>query len=244
MKYLVGVFGSRADAEGATRAFRSTGISRERLNSLTPKASERELAAVPTIAAEQPGVGKALGGVVGGALGLAGGLGIGSVIESPHISGIPLPFAGLAVVVLLCIVGTLGGMAVGSALDDALSEGLPVDEFFIYQSALRQGRSVLIAAAAGDAEADAFRALLVEHGAETIDAAHQEWLVGLCAAEEQNYVGSAEAFGPDRSINPHARANSYEQALEFLRRRYGRIEAESTDRSGQVDKPGSRRRVA
>jgi len=41
--------------------------------------------------------------------------------------------------------GAIGGAALGDALDEGMTEGLPKDELFIYEDALRQGRSVVIA---------------------------------------------------------------------------------------------------
>jgi hypothetical protein len=43
---------------------------------------------------------------------------------------------------LLGAIGAVGGGAVGGALESAISEGLPEDELFIYEDALRKGRII------------------------------------------------------------------------------------------------------
>ena len=79
MNTVVGVFASRSSAERACAELAPLGIAEHRVNLLTPHMTNRELTAIPTIEAEQPGMGKALGAAVGGAVGLAGGMGIGEV---------------------------------------------------------------------------------------------------------------------------------------------------------------------
>jgi hypothetical protein len=71
MKAIVGVFKSRSDAERSAAELVPLEIPKARINILTPEVTDKEIAAVPTVAGEQPGVGKALGAVVGGAMGVA-----------------------------------------------------------------------------------------------------------------------------------------------------------------------------
>src|SRR5438552_18957978 len=73
---VVGTFKSRSSAERSVTELAPLQIPRDRINILTPEATDKELAAVPTVAGEQPGMGKAMGPVVGGALGIAGGAGL------------------------------------------------------------------------------------------------------------------------------------------------------------------------
>jgi hypothetical protein len=76
MKAIVGVFKSRSDAERGAAELVPLEIPKDRINILTPEASDKEIAAVPTVTGEQPGMGKAMGAVVGGAMGVAGGAGL------------------------------------------------------------------------------------------------------------------------------------------------------------------------
>src|SRR6204780_1304910 len=88
MKAVVGVFKARSDAELGVAELRPLDIPTNRITILTPNATEEELAAVPTVAGEQPGMGKALGAVVGGAVGVAGGGGLVPVLLHFLIPGV------------------------------------------------------------------------------------------------------------------------------------------------------------
>ena len=76
MEAVTGVFYSRSDAEGAVEKLRAAGLKPDKVTLLTPGKTEKidtELESVPLVAAEQSGMGKAIGGVVGAAAGLSGG---------------------------------------------------------------------------------------------------------------------------------------------------------------------------
>lgn len=76
MEPVAGVFYSRSDAEGAVEKLRAAGLKPDKVTLLTPGKTEKidtELESVPLVAAEQSGMGKAIGGVVGAAAGLSGG---------------------------------------------------------------------------------------------------------------------------------------------------------------------------
>src|SRR5215469_6603594 len=75
MESIAGVFQSRVAAEEGLAELLPLGIPKDRITVLTPEATEKELSAVPTVEAEQPGMGKPLGAAVGGAVGLASGMG-------------------------------------------------------------------------------------------------------------------------------------------------------------------------
>src|SRR5919202_2746315 len=179
MSTVAGIFNSRADAERAAGRLREAGVAEDRISLLTPGTTREQLDEVPTTETEQPGMGTALGGAVGGALGVAGGLHLGAV-ASLLIPGVgPVLAAGLIGAALLGAGGALGGAAVGETLDQTLSEGLPKDELFVYEDALRQGRTIVVAIARDDFQADQARRILVEAGAESLDSARESWWVGL-----------------------------------------------------------------
>src|SRR6202167_4712895 len=105
MKSVVGIFGTRQEAERAASTLDSAGIAKSRIAVLTPQSTAQEIAAVPTMDAEQPGMGMALGATVGGAMGLAGGVTLGA-LASVLIPGVgPILGIGFAAGAL----GFLGG---------------------------------------------------------------------------------------------------------------------------------------
>jgi hypothetical protein len=170
MEAVTGIFRTRADSERAVQRLKDIGIEGKRqLNILTPDSTDREIAQVPTSDTEQPGMGAAVGGVVGGASGMM----IGSAVTSLLIPGVgPVVAVGM---VASAILGVFAGAAAGDALEDSTTDGTPKDEMFLYEDALRQGRTVLIALAEDDKQAETARLALAESGAESIDAARKAW---------------------------------------------------------------------
>ncbi|HEV8337160.1 MAG TPA: hypothetical protein VGR67_12145 [Candidatus Polarisedimenticolia bacterium] len=222
MVAVTGIFKSRADAEGAVERLRRIGIEGKRqLNLLMPGATDQEIAQIPTSDAEQPGMGAAVGGVVGGASAMA----IGSAATSLLIPGIGLVAA--VGIVASGLLGAFAGAAAGGALEDSMTEGPPKDEVFLYEDALRQGRTVIIALAKDDEQAESARRALAESGAESIDAARQRWWIGLRDLEHEHYTADGKNFadaesayrrGFEAALHPETRGRSYEEAKERLRR--------------------------
>ncbi len=232
MNTVAGIFSSRADAEGAVERLRSAGVGEDSVSLLTPGTTQGELdAAVPTTETEQSGTGTALGGTVGGAIGAAGGLHLGAAIASFFVPGVgPIMAAGIIGAALLGAGGVATGMAAGSALEGNLAKGLPHDELFVYEDALRQGRSVLIVSAEDDEQAERVRVVLADAGAESLDAARESWWVGLRDAEEEEYTGQGSDFKTDEphyrrgfeaALHPQARGRSYDEDAGRLRECFG-----------------------
>ena len=232
MRTVSGIFQTREAAERAVEHLRSIGINDEQISLLAPGASAEELdAAVPTTETEQPGMGKAIGGWAGGALGVAGGMHIGAAAASLFVPGVgPVIAAGLIGAALLGIGGAGVGVAAGGALEDAVAEGLPQDELYVYEDALRQGRTVVIVVGDDDAQGESIRNILAQAGAESIDAARESWWVGLRDAEDEEYVGQGRDFKTDEphyrkgfeaALHPRWRDRSYEENADILRERYG-----------------------
>ena len=230
MKTVTGIFNSRGDAEQALGRLRSLGIADERLSLLAPGASAESLDEVPTTETEQPGMGTALGGVVGGALGVAGGLHLGAAVASFFVPGVgPILAIGLVGAALFGAGGAAAGAAAGGAMEDTVAGGLPADELYVYEDALRQGRSVVIAVTE-DEQAEAARRTLDGAGAESVDAARENWWVGLRDAEEAQYAGEGRDFhrdeplfrrGFESALHPSARGKSYAEDAERLRSCFG-----------------------
>ncbi len=187
-------------AREATVALRRVGFSHEQVSLLSPRSSEAEIHAVPTSDSEQPGVGGAIGGMLGGALGVAGGLELG-MAATALIPGIgPVLAFGLLGAALLGAGGAAGGIALGHAVDDKATEGIPSDEIFFYEDALRQGRSVVLVLAADDSEEQRAHKLLGDAGAESLDAARKDWWLGLRDDEEEHYRALGYNFELDEEV--------------------------------------------
>ena len=232
MESIVGIFNSFADAKRASALLRSLGIPDNRMAVLSPNTRESEVeAGVPTTDAEQPGVGAALGGTVGAALGVAGGLEAGAAAASLLVPGVgPVLALGILGAAILGVGGAAAGAFAGQALEEGLARGIPRDELYVYEDALRRGRSVVIAFVDDAAVADQARAQLSHAGAESIDAARDEWWVGLRDAEREHYTKQGGNFDTDEAkyrlgfeaaMRPDCRGRSCGDMQTKLDERYG-----------------------
>jgi len=220
MKTVAGIFLSADDALRAVAGLESIGVARGDITVLMPGASQRQVDAVPTDEGEQPGMGKALGAVVGGAVGAASGVPIGAALVSLMVPGIgPVIASGILGAALL----GAGGAAIGGALEDKLSEGLPKDEIFVYEDALRHGRTVVIALVHDDALAEQARLALLAAGASSVDAAREQWWIGLSDVDKAGYAPDEEQTyrrGFEAALHRDTRGRSFEDARDLLARRY------------------------
>jgi hypothetical protein len=231
MNTVAGIFQTHEEGARAVEALRGLGLSEANLSLLSPGTSAPETEAeVQTSDTEQPGMGNALGGLVGGAMGAAGGMTLGAAAASLLIPGVgPIMAAGIVGAALFGAGGAAAGMAAGGALEDNIAHGLPHDELFIYEDALRQGRTVVIAGVEDDEQGKAARNALDAAGAESVDAARESWWVGLRAAEDEDYTGQGRDFKSDEpvyrrgfeaALHPQSRGASYAESAERLRARY------------------------
>jgi hypothetical protein len=226
MKPVAAVFKTRSAAQSAAAGLVPLGIPKDRINILTPDVTQAELAQLPTQGAEQPGMGKAMGATVGGAIGLAAAGTLPALLGSLLVPGVgPLLAIGLAGGVL----GAVAGGGVGAAMESASTDGLPEDELFVYEDALRQGHSAVIAIAANDQQGEAARGALEDAGAESIDRAREMWWVGLRDAEKETYQAHGHDFDEDEryfrcgfEAAQHSanRGKSYEECRVRLGDRY------------------------
>jgi len=238
---VVGVFKSRSAAERGVDELLPLEIPKDRINILTPEATDKELAAVPTVAGEQPGMGKAMGAVVGGAMGIAGGAGLAPAIASLLIPGVgPVLGIGILASSLLGAIGALSGAAVGAALETEVFKGLPEDELFVYEDALRKGRSVAVVMAEDD-EADAVRGALESAGAETVDRAREMWWLGLRDVEKEKYTADGANFDRDEqgfrsgfevALQLRNRNRPWDQCYQELSERDSRVNDSEAFRRG------------
>jgi hypothetical protein len=156
----------------------------------------KEIQTVPTDATEQPGMGTAMGALLGGGVGITGG----SVLMA-LIPGVgPITALGLLGAAILGAAGATVGAVTGGTIEKASYEGLPEDEIFLYEDALRKGRSVLIALADDEPSAASARDILKQAGAESVDAAREQWWTGLRSSEETRYAKSGRSFTEDEEF--------------------------------------------
>ncbi len=153
---------------------------------------------MPTSDTEQPGVGAAIGGVVGAAVGMAGGFELG-VAATALIPGVgPVIAAGIAGAALLGAGGLAAGAEIGSKQDKDSTEGIPADELYFYEDALRQGRSLVIAFVKDDEEKHRAETIMQDGGAESLDAARERWWLGLKDDEREHYEALGQNFELDQ----------------------------------------------
>lgn len=236
METVSGIFPSRGQADQAVRELHDIGIPNDRIALLTPGMSDARVeSAVPTADSEQPGMGQAMGGAVGGAMGVAGGATLGAAAASLLVPGVgPVIAGGILGAALLGAGGTAAGVAAGGALEKELEAGLPHDELYIYEDALRNGKSVVIAFVEQEGAVYSAQSALVGAGAESIDQARENWWVGLRDAEEADYQKAGGNFQTDeadyrsgfenalRERSKKASSEAYAEWSEAFRRGYER----------------------
>jgi hypothetical protein len=239
MEAVTGVFSTRSDAERAAEKLIAAGVEGDKVTLLTPGGTDKidkELQMVPVVAGEQSGMGKAIGGVVGAAAGLSGG-----PLLAAFVPGVgPILAVGLLGAAVLGAAGASLGAIAGGKLESSMTEGLPEDELFVYEDALRKGRSVVIALTQERRDASRLRELLKAEGAEAIDAAKEQWWIGLRSAEQEHYSKFSTNFSEDEkfyrlgfeaALHARTRCQEYDQAvgemnadIEDLQRQYPEAE--------------------
>jgi hypothetical protein len=168
MHAVVGIFQTIEDARrGGREIFRV--VPRARVRLVSPTATDAEIDTLPTDDAEQPGMGAAVGGVVGGAAAAA----IATLLVPPVGAGALAGIAGGA------LLGVGGGAMAGDVVEEKLSFGVPHDELLVYEEAVRRGRALVVAVTTTPEEADAAREALEAAGAQSVNAAREDWAVGL-----------------------------------------------------------------
>ncbi len=229
MKSVAGIFTSLSVAEQAIEKLKLL-VSGKRINLLTPSSTAAEIADVPTTPMERAGIGKAFGGLVGGALGAAGGVHLGMTAASTVLPGVgPVVATGVAAAALFGTGAALGGAALGGFVENSLDKGLPTDELFVYEDALRKGRTVVILQTRDEEQAKACRHIMAEAGAEDVDSAKEDWWTGVRDAEEQSYTPDWGDFKTDEPCyrmgfeaaqRIQLRGKSYSSALSWLQKHY------------------------
>ena len=189
----------RSDGEHALHEAYRLGIPTDKITLLTPGNADevaKEINSVPIDSTEQPGMGTALGALMGGGVGITAGSMLIALL--PGVG--PVTALGLLGAAILGSAGAVAGGAIGSKSEASLSQGLPEDEIFVYEDALRKGRSVVVGLAENEESAARLRELFKTEGAESVDAAREQWWIGLRSAEESHYSKTSRSFTEDEKF--------------------------------------------
>jgi len=189
---VTGIFPSFAQGARAAQRLRSV-VGADHINLLTPESTHERVHAVPTTE-DMPPVGAPMGATLGGAVGVA------TAFLIPGVGQITA--LGVAAAALLGAIGGLAGWKAGDAADHALSGGMPADELYVYEDALRQGRTVVVVEVNDPDKEPIVRTILDLHGAESVDAARERWWLGLRDAEVEHYEPEGR-FEDDERLYRH-----------------------------------------
>jgi hypothetical protein len=199
MEAVTGVFRTQSDAEHALHEAYGAGVPKDKITLLTPGSADevgKEIKSVPIDSTEQPGMGTAVGALLGGGVGVTAGSMLIALI--PGVG--PVSALGLLGAAILGSAGAVVGGAIGNQSEESLTQGLPEDEIFVYEDALRKGRSVLVALTENEESASRLRELFKNEAAESVDAAREQWWIGLRSAEESHYSKTSRNFTEDEKF--------------------------------------------
>ncbi|HEX3747191.1 MAG TPA: hypothetical protein VHW09_24815 [Bryobacteraceae bacterium] len=200
MKTVAGVFRYPSSARDAAIALRQAGFAEDQVNLLYPNAPEEAIHSIATSQTEEPGVGGAIGGVLGAALGMSAGFELGVAVTA-LIPGVgPIFAVGVAAAALFGVGGGVTGAILGETADVETTDGVPADEIFFYEDALRQKKSVVIVLAKDRHEEKRAHEILAGAGAQSIDAAKKDWWLGLRDAQAEHYRSLGHDFEQDQDV--------------------------------------------
>ena len=242
MEVVTGVFEARDDAEKAVNQLRSLGIPQEKIGLITPGSRPETVErGVPITDTEEPGMGRAMGAAVGGAMGAAGGATLGLAAATLAIPGVgPVIAFGMLGAAVLGIVGAATGAAVGDKMEEQLGEGVPHEDVYLYEDALRHGRSIVVAYVDDDREDEA-REVIEQSGAADIDTLREQWWAELRDDERSYYHHDARDFDRDEptyrqgfqaALHPRRRGKAYTDVEDDLRTAYNGSELDTAFREG------------
>ena len=243
MEAISGVFESRADGEKAVNELRRAGLPDNRIGFVTPGNDGEELErGLPVTDTEQPGMGRAMGAAVGGAMGAAGGATLGLAAATLAVPGVgPVIAFGMVGAALLGIAGATAGSAVGDTIEGELGEGVPHEDVYLYEDALRHGHSIVIAYTETDEQTDKAEEVLDRAGAMDLDDLREQWWSELRDGERAHYHREGRDFDRDEESyrrgflaahHPRRRGKTYTDVEDDLRTAHEDVELDSAFREG------------
>ncbi len=163
-------------------------------------------------------------------MGAAGGATLGLAVATLAVPGIgPVLAFGMVGAALLGLVGAAAGSAIGDQVEEELGEGVPHEDVFVYEDALRHGRSIVIANVPDD-QGDRAREIIQNAGAEDIDALREHWWAEFRDEERAYYQRDGRDFDRDEATyrqgflaaqHPRCRGKAYADVEGDLRTAYG-----------------------
>jgi hypothetical protein len=164
-----------------------------------------------------------MGAAVGGAMGAAGGATLGLAVASLAVPGIgPVIAFGMVGAALLGLVGAAAGSAIGDTVEEELGEGIPHEDVYLYEDALRHGHTIVLAYADEGDQADRAKDALNNAGAEDIETLRERWWEELREGERAHYTGDFDSDeesyrrGYTAALHPKRRGKAYSDAEEDL----------------------------
>jgi hypothetical protein len=247
MEIITGIFRTRVEAEAAVEELRSLGVPDSQVGLLRPGVTEKELEKdLPVSDTEGEGMGTAMGATVGGAIGAAGGATLGAAAASLAVPGVgPVIAVGLVAATLLGVAGAATGALAGKSMEEALGGGLPHEDLYVYEEALRRGYSVVVAFAEDSAQADRSGEAMKRFGSEDIESIRESWWQTLREKEKAHYENHYQAESSDferdelsyrhgfqAALHPRSRGKSYAESEPELRLKYNGEELNRAFRLG------------
>jgi hypothetical protein len=231
MEVIARVFEQYDRAVQGVQALRNIGIPENRLALLAAgHAVSGKATTVPVSDTESPGMGAAMGAAVGGAIGAAGGATLGLAAATLLIPGVgPVVAFGLIGAAVLGASGAAVGAAAGGTLEEGLGEGFPHEDIYLFEDALRHGRSVVVAYADEGDQADKTREILANAGAVDLEALREQWWAELRDNEFTHYQSEGRDFQKDElsyqrgfaaALHPERRGKTYAQCEAGLQEVY------------------------
>lgn len=243
MEAVSGVFQDRKNAENAINQLRKAGVPDQRIGLVSPGSDGEQLeTGLPVTDTERPGMGKAMGAAVGGAMGAAGGATLGLAVASLAIPGVgPVVAFGMVGAALLGIVGATAGAAVGDTIEEELGEGVPHEDIYLYEDALRHGHSVVLVYTDTDDQTDKAEDILNDAGAMDLDELRENWWNELKDGERAHYHTDGRDFDRDEenyrsgfeaALHPQRRGKAYSDVEDDLRTAHDDDQLDTAFRAG------------
>jgi hypothetical protein len=179
---------------------------------------------------------------------------LGLAVATLAVPGIgPVIAFGMVGAALLGIVGAAAGTAVGDTVEEELGEGIPHEDVYLYEEALRHGNSIVIAYAEDGDQEDRAEEVLNNAGAEDIETLRERWWDELRNDERAYYQGDFDRDEPSyrrgytAALHPQRRGKAYADVEDDLRAAYAGTELDrpfqdgyergQSYRSGRVENP-------
>lgn len=201
MPTVTAMFASAADAERAVRSLQENRFEESRINYL---ASGREGATFPVH-------GKQAGAAIGAAAGLS---------VATFLPGLgPIVGAGMLATGLI---GAGLGAAAGGAIGRH-THGIPNEDLYFYDEALRNGQTVVIVDAADAVEETRARNLLERAGGRSVQSLRHEWWQNVRDGHRHEFNGHEHDYraGFEAALHPATRGREYGEVADYVTTCYG-----------------------